>query len=240
MRRALAFTLAGTLLAAAQPAAACSVTDEYRLPTNLELVERADVILLATVRDSTIEEDSTGRRTSYLSVEPVAVLKGAPMPAPLRLPYMSAPERNNFRSDPDELERAHPESDGLCLRYRFVRDSMVLFFLAHRNGRLVPTNEPFSRYGEDVPSADSRWVRAVRLYVEVAALPEPERRAALLTRQAALRARSDDADAQAIADDIGRSLQGPNRPWNTIMRERLRAWREERRASEAAASDGPR
>lgn len=98
------------------------------------------------------------------------------------------------------------------VRTLFVRGSTILLFLRRSNGHLAAHWGPFSRYAEDVPSPGARWVRAVRLYIEVAALPPAERRAALVARQADLAARTGDADAQAIAADIGRHLRDPNLP----------------------------
>lgn len=235
MRRTLATALAGILLAAAQPAAACSVARDYRVPTNLELAERADAIMLAVVEDGPTDLDGMNGPEPRLAVRLIATLKGGPLPERMLLSGMIAPERFAVPSNPNELEQAHPLAYiGGCVRYMFVRGSTVLFFLQQREGRLGPVGYPFARDAEDVPSENSRWVQAVRFYVEVAALPLPERRAALLARQAALRARTNDADAQAIADDIDRQLRGPNRPWNAIMAEEVRRMEAEERPVELA------
>jgi hypothetical protein len=211
--------LALALLACAAPAAACSVEDGYRVPTNFEMVEHADVILLGVVE--TAAADIKGVDDPGMIVRPVEALKGAAPAGPLQLFGMTAPPRLAVKSDPDELEQAHPAAYiGACIRYMFVPGSTVLLFLAQDVGELVPLARPFSRWAEDVPSADSRWVKAVRLYVEVAALPEAERRAELERRRAGLLARTGDPDSAAIAADIARSLAG-NRPWKAIMRNEI-------------------
>jgi hypothetical protein len=222
MRSLLPLALLGLASLPAAPAAACSVVSGYRVPTNFELAERADTILLGVVESGPAALDGLHGEPA-LVVRPVEILKGGPVPAEIRLDGIIAPPRFAVRSDPGELEQAHPLAYiGACVRYMFVPGATVLFFLDRHDGRLVRTGEPFSRDAEDVPSASSRWARAVRLYVAVAALPQAERRSALLARQTELRARAGDADAQAIADDIGRQLRGPNRPWNAIMEEEIR------------------
>ena len=83
--------LAGlALLAAPLPAAACSVAPGYRVPTNVELVERADLILLGTVTDGDFAPDSTDEQ--MISVEPVAALKGATPTGPIALPATATPK----------------------------------------------------------------------------------------------------------------------------------------------------
>ncbi len=230
MKHRLLIALTGVLIVAAQPAIACSVSGDYRVPTNLELVERADAIMLAVVEDGPTDIDGMNGPEPTLVVRPVATLKGGPLPERMRLGGMIASGNFAVQSNPEELEQAHPLAYiGGCTRYMYVRGSTVLFFLENFQGRMLQAGHPFTRSSEDVPSDNSRWVQAVRLYVEVAALPAPERRAALLARQAALRARTGDADAQAIVDDIDRQLSGPNRPWNAIMEEEVRRMETEER-----------
>lgn len=220
--------LCAILLLSAAPAAACSVAGSYRVPTNLEMVERADTIVLAVVvrADDPHAGDPRdmppGERMGLI-VRPTALIKGRSLPGELRIFGSIAEGRFAVASDPDELENAHPLSYiGGCTRYMFLPGGTILLFLARgESGALVPLSPPFSRYAEDVASADARWVRAVRLYAEVAALPEGERRAALIARRDALRARTGDRDALAIADDIDRQLRG-NRRWNDIMADEIR------------------
>jgi hypothetical protein len=94
------------------------------------------------------------------------------------------------------------------VRYVFRRGMLLLLFLQRGDdGQLGLATYPFARSAEDVPSADALWVRAVRLYVEIAALPPAERRAALIARRDALRAQAGDPDAALLAEDIDRQLR---------------------------------
>jgi hypothetical protein len=213
--------LQAALMVLQSRANACSVDDTYRVPTNLELVEQADVILLGVVESGPDEIDSMNGVD--LVVRPTELIKGESLPAELRTVGMIASGNFAVTSDPNELESAHPLAYiGGCARYMFVRGSTVLFFLKREGDRLVPLVVPFARWAEDVPSVQAPWVRAVRIYAEVASLPQSERRAALAARRDALRAASNDRDAAIIADDIDRQMRGPNRPWNAIIEEQIR------------------
>lgn len=195
------------LLATASPAAACSPMRGYRVPTSLELAERADMILLGTAESHVPNVGEYG--LGSVVIRPVALLKGQSLPADLRIRgYLSDDPRRVVASDPRDLLSSNPGAmTGGCTRYIFKRGMLLLLFLERDSeGRLDLAGYPFARSAEDVPSPDALWVRAVRLYVEIAALPEAGRRAALVARRDALRAQTGDADAALLAEDIDRQL----------------------------------
>lgn len=197
------------LVAAPLPALACSVAAGYRVPTNMELVERAGLILLGTVTAG--DSDDAGQQ--MVAIEPVEALKGAMPSGPIALPAMIATVDAARLSNPYELEEAHPQSlAGACVRYIFPRGSRVLFFLDRQDGDWQLSGGPFSRWAEDVLTDDAPWLQAVRFYVAVAKLPEEERAVALAARREELAAIGDDPVAQLIAADIGRQITGPNAP----------------------------
>lgn len=199
---ALAIALA---VLAPAPVAACSVVEGYRVPTNLELAGRADLILLGIA-----ERDigATGDNLGEVVVRPVELLKGDGLPAEVRIAGYLAEDRVTA-SDPRDLYNPNPGAlAGACVRYVFRRGMLLLLFLERGDdGRLRLVGAPFARSAEDVPSADAPWAKAVRLYVEIAALPQAERRAALIARRDWLRARRDDPDAALLAEDIDRQLR---------------------------------
>lgn len=224
--------ISATLLSA--PAQGCSVGNDYRVPTNMELVERADTILIARVTGGIAVPDANGSEGDaesddpedwFITLDPLVTIKGAAADGPLALYGVAlAPERFALPSNPYDLTSAHPLAYiGGCIRYLFQPGRTVLFILSREDGALVPFASPFSRWAEDVPDEDAPWARAVRLYAEIAALPEAERMAALRDRSAALRAVAavDDPDALLIARDVDRQLTGPNRPWNAMMAEQM-------------------
>ncbi len=203
---AAALALAATILAPT-PAAACSVRGDYRAPTGLELSVRADLILLGIVEGEADPENAFP--IGDVLVRPTLLLKGDALPAEVRIRgYLSEDPRLAAPSDPRDLLNPHPGTlRGACTRYTFRRGMLLLLFLERDvEGRFNLAPYPFARSAEDVPSPDAPWVRAVRLYVEVAALPEAEREAALIVRRDALRAENGDPDAALIAKDIDRLL----------------------------------
>lgn len=201
-----------TLAAAPLPAAACSVAAGYRVPTNLELAGAADLILLAAVEDGADAPQSEDAMT--MRIRPLAAVKGTMPTGPIHLAgTMIADPAQTLLSDPYDLAQAHPQAmAGACNRYAFPRGGTLLFFLVQRDGEWWSAGGPFSRWAEDVPGLDAPWVRAARLYAEVAALPKAEQAAALTAHRDTLRARRDDPVAQLLADDIDRQIAGPNRP----------------------------
>lgn len=197
------------LFAAPLPALACSVAPGYRVPTNLELVERGELILLATVAPGDVEPGSDEEPT--IAIEPVTALKGAMPSTPIALSAMIATGDEVQLSNPYELKEAHPQSfAGACTRYAFPSGSRVLFFLDRDEGQWRGAGGAFSRWAEDVLTDDAPWLQAVRFYIEVASLPADERLAALAARRDELGALGDDPVAQLVAADIGRQMEGPN------------------------------
>ncbi|WP_428679406.1 hypothetical protein [Sphingopyxis sp.] len=213
MHRLLLCLATTVALALSPPAFACSPVAGYRIPTNIELTGQAEMILLATVTGGTAMDEATDPDAMRIDIRPVAVLKGDPAAAPTTLPIALATGRFALLSNPYDLENAHPLSEiGGCIRYMVPKGSRLLFFLDRRDGAWVPAGGPFSRWAEDVLTDDAPWLAAVRLYLEVEALPEADRKAALIARRDALRAKGDDPVAWLLADDIDRQLAGPNKP----------------------------
>lgn len=197
------------LLAAPLPAAACSVAAGYRIPTNIELVESADLILLGTISDGDVEPNASA--VQQFEIDPITALKGEMPGAPLTLAGMI--DTNAILSNPNDLKDAHPQSlDGACNRYLFPRGSRILFFLKWDGDRWRPAGGPFSRWAEDVLTDEAPWLQVARLYIEAAGLPASERAAYLTARRGEYGAEEDDPVAQLIATDISRQLAGPNAP----------------------------
>lgn len=213
MRFLLPLSAALALAASPVPVAACSPAPGYAVPTNIELVEQADMILLATVTGGADIDAGDSDDAMRIDIRPVAALKGDLAAAPTTLPIALAPERFAIPSNPYDLQNAHPLSEiGGCIRYMVPRGSRLLFFLSRNDGQWLPSGGPFSRWAEDVLTDDAPWLQAVRFYVEVAALPESQRAAALTARRDEWAARSDDFVAQLLAADVARQLAGPNKP----------------------------
>lgn len=202
---------AALALFAAPPAAACSPAPGARVPTNMELVEQADLILVGTVTGGTSDRNA-GNWT--ITVRPVAALKGDLPQGELTLDAMIAPDpQSALLSNPFDLALAHPQAmAGACNRYAFALGTRVLFFLQRNGDGLAPAEGLFSRWAEDVLTDDAPWLAATKFYVAIGSMPEGERAAALTVRRDELRADSMNPVAQLLADDIDRQLAGPNPP----------------------------
>ena len=203
------------------PAQACSVVSSYRVPTNLELVEQAPLILRARVVGEVEGEDAWDRA---LVVEPLEALKGTLPEGRIEiLGNGLVPEEDGrgfgVLSNPYELADTHPLSYiGGCTRYMFPRGTTALFFLEWRDGAWRGAGGAFSRWAEDVIADDAPWTRLVRFYAGIAAAPEDDRAALLEAERARLAALPDDPVAALMAADIARQLAGPNPTWHEVMR----------------------
>lgn len=212
--RTLASFLALALAAAPAAAVACSPAPGYRVPTNLELAARADLILLGQVVGG---KEKGPEGVPQVTVHPLAALKGLTPGQDFPLHMMSLATGTLARyaapSEPLELEKPHPAAyAGACIRTVFAPGAVVLFFLERREGNWVPAGGPFSRWAEDVSGLDAPWAQLARFYAAVAPLPEEDREALLEAERDALLARVDDPVARAMGADIDRQLAGPNPP----------------------------
>ena len=194
------------------PAHACVMADSYRVPTNFELVRRADLIVLARVVSGATNLDG---REAWVTLEVVRTLKGTPPPQPLRL--MGAIRWNGraLPSMPTPLRASHFSAGiGACVRIFYSQDGLVLAMFERSAEGLVPLWAAFSRQAEDVEGADGIWVRAAEAYVAAQRnVPDSGLRAAAEARMAVFRAQTADLAAQAIADDLQDYLDasGPDR-----------------------------
>ena len=204
-------TLAALTVILAPPAAACSPAPGARVPTNIELAGRADLILVGTVTGGTSDFDAGEWN---ITVAPVTALKGDLPQGDLTLDAMIAPDRESaLLSNPYDLAMAHPQAmAGACNRYAFPLGTRVLFFLQKNEGGWAPAEGLFARWAEDVLTDDAPWLAATKYYVAVQAMPEAKRNAALTARRDELRGQRLDPVAQLLADDIDRHLAGPNPP----------------------------
>lgn|GEM_PF-2153090 len=193
----------------ALPAFACTPPPGYRTPTNFELVQKADLIVLARVVDG--PDDPFGER-AFVAIEPVRVLKGTVPGDPLRIHGSLKWNGRTVPSMPTPLASAHFSTGmGACIRLFYPKGGLIVAMFqrtdvsdkhAHPYS-MTPLFEPLSRSAEDVESADGVWVKAVETYVAMQAgggasgLP-----GAVEKKRAELLSRSDDPGAQAMADDL--------------------------------------
>jgi hypothetical protein len=153
--------LAALLLAArAATAEACSLAGDYVRPSNFELVQIADAIVIAR------PERRIGRGDdSRLVFRVEAAVKGAP-------PERIALDVELGRTQPSDLENlseSHPEGhSGPCDRTTFSRQGRYLLFLERApDGSWRQLGHAFSRISEDYGGEDNGWMRSVRRYLRL-------------------------------------------------------------------------
>jgi hypothetical protein len=203
-----------TSLAVALPAAgwACSPAPGNRLPTNFELVQRADLIAIVQV-DSGPEGSiaAAERADHFVRIGPMQVLKGVLPREPLTLEgIVSRGDGKAFESMPTPLGTPHFSTHaGACARRYFAKGGLILAMYERTGDGLRPISAPFARALEDVESYDSLWVRTARLYVELQQRGRGEAlRGAVIAERDRLRALTSDMEAQAIAADLDLWLEG--------------------------------
>jgi hypothetical protein len=199
------------LLLLARPAQACSPVEGYVRPSNFELAQIAEAIVIATPvaeRAPKGPDEFPGRGAVVFRVS--EALKGDASGdvevAGLRL-------GRTRPSAADDIRYSHPEGHaGPCNRMTFAPGGVYLLFLARVDGRYVTLGYPFSRVSEDYAGPDSLWARTVRAYLEIQRADPPM---AQFDRLEALRAslRAGKAPGDAVrATDIDEHL-GSISPW---------------------------
>lgn len=194
-------------LAIVSPVQACSVVSGYRIPTTLELVDQAEAIVLARVADGGATTESGLKEVRLV---PFALLKGPTMPPEIHFEgaMLSNEQFKAVASDPRNLVDANPDAfSGGCQRYVFDEGMIIVAFLQRYDDKLMPDGSPFSRSLEDVPSPESLWVKAVKLYVQISALPKSQRRKEMLRLRDHLGFEIEDADSRLLALELHRALR---------------------------------
>jgi len=201
---------------AAGPGQACSPMPGYSVPTNLQLADDANAIILGEVTDQV-----TGGHGGGIVIRPVTALKGLMPGDELRVEgTMLRPAGTEPAPDgvamPD-FAVAHPEAYmGACIRRSFAPGTTALFFLRRQDAAWVPAGGPFSRWAEDVAGPQDPWLQLAALYAHAAQLGEEERTMLLNDQVEALQARAQAEEGEpaalAMASDIERSLAGPGEP----------------------------
>jgi hypothetical protein len=200
------------------PANACSISPKYRPPTNFELTEQADTILIVRLREQVRGAGGSDGGDLLIDADTVATLKGVNPPQHVQIGgwlsthvFVDA-EGQQARiatkpSDPLDLYRAHPGSaEGGCVRRTFDPGMLaVVFFRAGADG-LTQLNPPYARSAEDVPNLDAPWIRAIRTYAAISMKPKATRRAALASALRASRVTSADGQQELLADDLERQM----------------------------------
>ncbi len=189
----------------ALPAIACSPAEgNYIPPTNMELVEMADVIIVGKVKG----RGGWMSPSDDILVKPFALLKGEKLPEVILLdgwlvgesPYNLDYRVEAYHSDPDNITSPHPEAGYACSRYSFAKSMNLVIFLKKTDAGYNVINPPLSRSLEDVPSLNAPWVKAVKHYITISRLPKNKRSTAAMNIAKYYRKQTYSRSNEALAD----------------------------------------
>lgn len=187
---------------------ACSPLGGYRAPTNIELLQKADLVLLARVVAGPRTDAEAWGGEPRVILRPIKVLKGA-APPELRVEgILSDGNGRPYPFTPTGLDQVHPSAlEGACIRERYAKGAMVLGMFRRKGGSYAQLDDPFARSVKDVEGPSAIWPRTAELYLGLLRIPERTARRAAFRHEQQQLARSRAADAKAIAVDIGRYLK---------------------------------
>jgi hypothetical protein len=204
---------------AAAPAGACSVSSDYVRPSNFELVQIADAVVIATAAAQTGTKDDPAVlfrvETSVKGTGPASFTSG------------SAAIGEVGPSSSADLFTAHPQAyQGPCVRVTFRRGGRYLLFLEKaEDGSWRQLGFPFARVNEDYAGEEDEWIRLVRFYARLQARLRPmEQLAALKAMLETKRDPDGAALSPAALADIRAHLSLPS-PWKPTPY-LLAAWRQ--------------
>jgi len=197
---------------AAPTALACSVIGHYVRPTNFELVQMADAIVVASTLAPT-----AGDQQDQVRFRTLESIKGH---GPSEF-YVSGQLGKPMPSDPRELAEPNPDAyAGPCIRSTFAKSKAYVIFLKQDDdSQFSQLGYPFTRPNEDYFGPASLWVRTIKAYLDVQQrLPAMEQLAELerLMMSARSSAKPDD---RKFANDIVNHLQSrsPYKPTEYLL-----------------------
>lgn len=204
--RFIVFLLFANLSFRATTASACSFAHTYHVPTTIEMVDQADAVVLARIHGSHRDRESGFTRAELV---PFSVLKGGFFPGRVFLEdaIIASSKHPATPSDPKNIVDPNPDAlSGGCRRNVFNKGAIVVAFLQEKNGKYIVHAPALSRALEDVPSSDALWVKAVKVYIQIATFPISQRRKEILSKISQLEHFKTDPDSEIIANDLKKSL----------------------------------
>jgi hypothetical protein len=178
----------------APAAIACSPFFGYVRPSNFELVQLADVIVVATAQD-------LGRSGEGVSFRVTKTLKGE---APTNFEIHHLILGNARRSDPSQIAEPNEEAYmGPCTRMTLAKGRSYIMFLERaKDGSFLQLGYPFTRVNEDYAGPKALWTQTIQTYVDLQrrfdAMEQLNQLESLMKSKAAERAR----DSKLLAADI--------------------------------------
>jgi hypothetical protein len=194
----------GILCGVALPAAgqACTPPADYRVPTNFELVQQADLIVLALVIAGPELPDG---KPGAVQIAPMEVLKGVLPAEPVGLSGTVGGVQGDYEAAPTPLTAAHysTRDSARCTRQIYAKGNLVLALFRKTDQGFRPIDAPLARAVEDVESFDSLWLRTAKRYVALQAQASGDAlRDAVIAERDRLSDHMPALDAEAVEYDL--------------------------------------
>src|SRR5689334_16024883 len=111
----------------AVPASACSVVEGYHIPTNIELIDKADLVVLAEVvggPDTLDDIDPEKVFEPLVVLKPIRAIKGE-APSELKVWGYFELKGQRFPAAPTALDTPHPTTMmGACVRQGYTMNTL--------------------------------------------------------------------------------------------------------------------
>lgn len=200
------------------PAAACSMADGYKTPTNFELVEKSKVIVLARVDQVPDHATADGKSNRLISLQPLKFLKGSAKQDALELMGWRPPKNWEGVSTSTTLWQSHFSAGlGACIRQFYQPGELVVAMFAEDPQSKQITGKDlnqlfaaWARIVETVDGPDDVWVHAVERYVALQAGDPATAKQRIESEVQKLRLERT-PEAQAIAADLDYYLRRGDR-----------------------------
>lgn len=217
------FALIALLALWARPSAACTAAEGYSIPSNFELVQKAEVIVLARVTEvpESLAVGDGSRDQSVVKIAPIRFLKGSADGELALFGWTGPPSWRGFPT-PTTLQQSHFSAGlGACIRQLYTPGELVVAMferdpqMQELTGlELSQIGDPWARAVETVNGPDDIWVQAVERYVALESGPPATLDVRIRSSVDELGA-TNSPGAQAMAVDLEAHLTGkpPENVW---------------------------
>lgn len=205
---------AAVVLALGAPAAAlgCSTVPGYVRPSNFELVQIADAIVVGIPVGETKPLDRGSWFDGKVRFRVTRILKG---PTVDEIEVAGLAIGRTTPSDPRQIVFSHPEGHmGPCNRVTMSKGASYVLILQKTARGYMTLGYPFSRVSEDYTGEGALWPRTIQTYLRLQNTEAPMAQVATLeAMRAEILARTTPTpDEKALAADIEQHL-GALSPW---------------------------
>ena len=183
----------------------CSTGSGYRLPTNCELVEQAEAIVLAEAISLKVEVKRKGISYGIFKFKVIERIKGD-----FDREFVTGKGDTDLRTwgDPNDFSYRKPDH-GPCNATDYQRGAKYVLLLTKWQDKWIIDGAPFTRINVLVDGADAPWTQAVRQYARIAALGDYEKGKAALVELRARAERGEPGCPRALVADIDRHFAKP-------------------------------